>query len=300
MDNFEYAKIVHAREIAQGRADTIKLFAFVLVMEAVIPYFVLAFNNFSTVSFGMYVLATAMRLFIWALFFFHIWKGRRWARLMTGWFFILVSVWITLSLTFDKSIGDKPLALMLSVIYVGFGFFSGGALLSARNMRLFFDHQRAMLAVGSNGDLAKRNYKYDVAISFAGEDRSIAEALSDFLIEKDLSVFYDRLEEHNLLGKNLFTYLQTIYRDSAQFCVVLVSEHYLRKAWTLHEWEQIQERVLKGRPAKSLEYLLPIRLDDVELPGLNSLTGFVDYRTHGARETANVIYRKFVSHSAER
>lgn len=269
-------------------------------METIIPYFVLALNNFLTVSFGTYVLVTAMRLFVWALFFFHIWKGRRWARLITGWFFVLAAIWVTLSLTFDKSIGDRPLALMFSVSYVGFGFFAGAALLSAKNMRLFFDHQRNMIETVSKDGLPKKNYKYDVAISFAGEDRAIAEALSDLLIDKGLSVFYDKLEEHNLLGKNLFTYLQTIYRDSAQFCVVLVSEHYLRKAWTLHEWEQIQERILRGRTVNSSEYLLPIRLDDVELPGLNSLTGFIDYKTHGAKGTADVIHRKFVDHSAER
>jgi hypothetical protein len=34
--------------------------------------------------------------------------------------------------------------------------------------------------------------KYEVAISFAGEDRSLAEALADALISRDIAVFYDK------------------------------------------------------------------------------------------------------------
>lgn len=45
-------------------------------------------------------------------------------------------------------------------------------------------------------------YEYDIAVSFAGEDRHIVENIVNVLRERSkISVFYDRLEEHKLWGK---------------------------------------------------------------------------------------------------
>ena len=35
------------------------------------------------------------------------------------------------------------------------------------------------------------NYKYDVALSFAGEDRAMAHEVAHFLKKRDYKVFYD-------------------------------------------------------------------------------------------------------------
>ena len=43
--------------------------------------------------------------------------------------------------------------------------------------------------------------KYDIAISFAGEDRPIAERLASLLVTQGLNVFYDAYEQPNLWGK---------------------------------------------------------------------------------------------------
>ena len=57
--------------------------------------------------------------------------------------------------------------------------------------------------------------KYDFALSFAGADRNIAEALRDRLGESEISTFYDRDEQHRILAANVEDYLAPIYRSEA-------------------------------------------------------------------------------------
>jgi hypothetical protein len=52
---------------------------------------------------------------------------------------------------------------------------------------------------------------YDVAISFAGEDRTIAEAIAEELKKLSFTVFYDRYEQANLWGKDLYAHLSDVY-----------------------------------------------------------------------------------------
>ena len=48
---------------------------------------------------------------------------------------------------------------------------------------------------------------YDVALSFAGEDRIHAVALAEILSRRGVKVFYDKYEKSTLWGKDLYTHL---------------------------------------------------------------------------------------------
>lgn len=48
---------------------------------------------------------------------------------------------------------------------------------------------------------------YDFALSFAGVDRNIAERLRELLTDRELSVFYDKDEQHRILAENIEDYL---------------------------------------------------------------------------------------------
>src|SRR5262245_41866273 len=72
---------------------------------------------------------------------------------------------------------------------------------------------------------------YDVALSFASEDRAYVEQVATGLSEKGVSVFYDRFDEVELWGKDLATHLIEVYRG-ARYCVLFLSEHYAARAWT--------------------------------------------------------------------
>lgn len=51
------------------------------------------------------------------------------------------------------------------------------------------------------------SYEYDVALSFAGEDRKFVEDCAEILRSLNINVFYDNYEKEVLLGKNLYSYL---------------------------------------------------------------------------------------------
>jgi tetratricopeptide (TPR) repeat protein len=132
--------------------------------------------------------------------------------------------------------------------------------------------------------------EYDIAISFAGEDRASAQQLADFLVNQfHLTVFYDDYEQATLWGTHLTEKLIRIYRDNARFCVVLVSVHYKIKRWTRHEWRAAQERAFTQ---SEKEYILPIHLDDTKLDGLFETMGFLDARKLSMQTIARLIFEK--------
>src|SRR5262249_15869564 len=107
-------------------------------------------------------------------------------------------------------------------------------------------------------------FEYDVAISFAGEDRAHADDIANVLSENTSKVFYDEYEKAEVWGKDLYTYLSEIYQKRSRYCIVLVSKHYIEKRWTKQEIKAAQARAL----TESKEYILPVLLDDSEVPGI--------------------------------
>jgi NTP pyrophosphatase (non-canonical NTP hydrolase) len=137
---------------------------------------------------------------------------------------------------------------------------------------------------------------YDVAISFAGEDRPQAEELASALQKLAIRVFYDRDEKADLWGKDLYAYLTDLYRNRARFCIMLISEHYASKLWTTQERRAMQEHALR----QDGEYILPIRLDDTEIPGLLSTTAYLCWPPETAGSIADAVQLKLnqIAHSA--
>jgi len=117
------------------------------------------------------------------------------------------------------------------------------------------------------------DHDYDVALSFAGEQRNFAQSLAYMLKTHGVRVFYDNDEQGNLWGKNLYDYLYEVYSSRARFCVVLISDEYNEKEWTNHERQAAQDRAFRE---KGKEYLLPIRFDGSVLRSLPSTIGYVD------------------------
>src|SRR5437773_637467 len=99
-------------------------------------------------------------------------------------------------------------------------------------------------------------YKFDVAISFAGEQRQEAEAIASLLKKAGLSVFYDGYEKASLWGKDLYVHLAEVYQEKAKYCMLLASREHAAKAWTSHERQNAQARALRE---KGNEYILPVR-----------------------------------------
>lgn len=87
---------------------------------------------------------------------------------------------------------------------------------------------------------------YDVALSFAGEDRAYAEQMRDALEDLGHAVFYDQAEMHRILGEDVEAYLAPIYNSGSRFVVAILGEMYGRKRWTLFESDQYRDRIERG------------------------------------------------------
>lgn len=118
-------------------------------------------------------------------------------------------------------------------------------------------------------------YCYDVALSFAGEDRSYVEECANILTSLGIRVFYDSYEQSELWGKDIYTFLADIYSNKAKYAIVFISKFYVAKRWTKHEFKFINERMFKN----DTEYLLPVLLDDTTLLGVPQTQGFLTNKT---------------------
>jgi hypothetical protein len=89
--------------------------------------------------------------------------------------------------------------------------------------------------------------RYDIALSFAGTDRPIAQRLFELLSEMEFEVFYDKHEQHRILAENIEEYLGPIYRSDAAFVLCLLGPDFPTRIWTKFESRQFKERFGAGR-----------------------------------------------------
>src|SRR5260221_193502 len=115
--------------------------------------------------------------------------------------------------------------------------------------------------------------RFDVALSFAGENSECARALADLLIAAGLDVFYDEYRQTELWGEHQTVFLADVYENRAEYVVLFISRHYAAKVWTQHELKSALTRAVRERRA----YILPIRIDDTEIPGLNPAIAYLKW-----------------------
>ncbi len=132
-------------------------------------------------------------------------------------------------------------------------------------------------------------YEYDVALSFAGEQRAEVRKLAECLKEAGLSFFYDEYEKSTLWGKNLYDHLSDVYQNKARYCVIFASKEYAERTWTNLERQNAQARALRDKGA---EYILPVRFDSTEIPGLLPTIGYLDFKREGPSGICSALLAK--------
>jgi hypothetical protein len=129
---------------------------------------------------------------------------------------------------------------------------------------------------------------YDVALSFAGEDRAYVEQVAEQLRQLGVNVFYDRFEEVGLWGTDLTEHLGRIYGSAARFVVLFLSQAYAAKAWPRHEKQFALGREMSTGAGR----ILPVRFDDTEIPGVPPTLGYLDLRHLTPTKLAELIRQK--------
>lgn len=127
---------------------------------------------------------------------------------------------------------------------------------------------------------------YDVALSFAGEDRAKAELLASALVQAGIKVYYDQFDD--VWGKDLDQHFMTVFEEKARYFVPFVSVAYERKSWPRREFQAARARALEG----TQEYILPIRLDDTVLSGLPRTIGYKSWSEHSPADIVQAIEKK--------
>ena len=132
------------------------------------------------------------------------------------------------------------------------------------------------------------NAQYEVALSFAGEQREYVEEVARLLQNRGVSVFYNEFAAVQLWGKNLAEEFQDVFEHRADYVVMFISEAYVKKAWPSHERQSILSRAVQNRG----KYILPVRFDDTPVPGLPTAIAYEQACDRTPAELAAMIAEK--------
>lgn len=136
-----------------------------------------------------------------------------------------------------------------------------------------------------------RSPEFEVALSFAGEQRDYVRQTASELVKRGIKVFYDENEEVQLWGKNLIEHFAEVYGRNTVVVVMFISDAYIEKAWPRLERRSALATAMKQRA----EYVLPVKFGDAWLPEMPDSTGRLPADRNTPVQLAEKIIEKLVS-----
>ena len=136
---------------------------------------------------------------------------------------------------------------------------------------------------------ATRKYKYVVALSFAGEQRSYADKIAEIISKAGPKVFYDDYMKPEMWGKDLPSYFQEAYYKESKWCIMFVSKDYITKKWPSFEAKHIIARQIE----QFGEYILPLHFDETDVPGLPTTLHHLNVPPETAESIAKCFLAKY-------
>lgn len=129
---------------------------------------------------------------------------------------------------------------------------------------------------------------YQVALSFAGEQRDYAEGVAQHLAARSIAVFYDGFHRAWLWGRDGVEAFHEVFAETSNFVVMFVSAEYVAKPWTRHERKSALSRML----TEESEYVLPVRFDHTSVPGLPESVQYLEANDYTPAQLAAAIVEK--------
>lgn len=118
----------------------------------------------------------------------------------------------------------------------------------------------------------KKEYQYDVAVSYASEQERYVSRVCKILEKENLEVFFAPNREEEFIGRDMITEFYDIYRYKSMYVACFVSEEYLKKDITMHE---AKVATLREKEEKR-NCLIPICWGNARLPGLDPDINFLN------------------------
>lgn len=91
------------------------------------------------------------------------------------------------------------------------------------------------------------------------------------------------------MGKRITSFFDEIYRVNSKYCVIFVSKEYKNHEYTNFERKSALARAVKE---KGNEYILPIKIDNTDLPEISPTTGYLDIKKYSIEKIAEILIRK--------
>ncbi len=151
-------------------------------------------------------------------------------------------------------------------------------------------YQESSIAKANLVPAGDETRKYDVALSYASEQIDYVREVAHELRDSGHYVFFAEFTDIQveMWGKNLLEFFQHIFEHGCEYCVMFVSKEYGTKFYPTQEKRAALSdaiKVLEGR-------ILPVKFDDVEIPGLPGSTKYLRASDYPARELAKLIDHK--------
>lgn len=144
----------------------------------------------------------------------------------------------------------------------------------------------------SAGRPVMHEFDYDVALSFASEQRDFVRNVHDALDDIGLRVFFDETKTADLWGRDGIEILTEVYGSRALFTLMFISKEYVEKAWPTVERRAALATLLQD-PTQIR--VLPVRFDEVEVPGMPASTFYVPAERHTPDSLAALVREKLRS-----
>ncbi|MCZ2850198.1 toll/interleukin-1 receptor domain-containing protein [Modestobacter sp. VKM Ac-2978] len=103
---------------------------------------------------------------------------------------------------------------------------------------------------------------YDLAVSFAGEQRDYVSVTVEECKALGLKVFYDRDKNNEWWGTSFIREQRNVYSSQAQFFVPFISAEYLNKPIPMDEFSAAMMTAVKQGDG----YILPVLMDNARVP----------------------------------
>ncbi len=149
-------------------------------------------------------------------------------------------------------------------------------------------YQEAVMAPAATFATEEYGVRWDVAISFAGENRGEADELAKAMVTRGVRVFYDEFYKGEMWGRKLTGYFRPVYGPGTKYVIVLISRHYPIKDWANFEFSIAKEEARRRKE----EFILPVRLDETKLLGLHEDVAYLDFYEEGPEGIAELIVEK--------
>ena len=136
-------------------------------------------------------------------------------------------------------------------------------------------------------------YRFNIALSFAGEYRGIVSKVADGLagIFGKNKILYDSFHQSEFARPNLDLHLQNLYHNESKLIVVFLGKYYNEKSWCGLEWRAIRDLL---NQQTNDDRIMFVRCDNGEVNGVyGRVDGYKEISDETIDEAIDLIVERY-------